>query len=108
MSVTCQVGAGSGRPGPLRARWLGRVRYRDALAVQRSLWADGTDDWLLLLEHRPVYTMGVRARPEHVLVDPVTVGAELERSNRGGDVTYHGPGQLVGYPIMAVPSAQHS
>ncbi len=94
--------------GPLRARWLGSVRYRDALALQRGLWADGTDDWLLLLEHRHVYTLGVRARPEHVLVDPVTVGAELVRSDRGGDVTYHGPGQLVGYPIMDVPTGPGS
>jgi lipoic acid synthetase len=88
----------------LRARWLGRVRYRDALALQHGLWSQGRDDWLLLLEHRSVYTMGVRARAEHVLVDPASVGAELERSDRGGDVTYHGPGQLVGYPIFSVPT----
>jgi lipoic acid synthetase len=94
--------------GPLRARWLGRVRYRDALALQRGLWAQGRDDWLLLLEHRPVYTMGVRARSEHILIEPGTVGAELERSDRGGDVTYHGPGQLVGYPIVSVPTAPGS
>jgi lipoic acid synthetase len=79
------------------------VRYQDALALQRGLWSTGSDDWLLLLEHRHVYTMGVRAKPEHVLVDPTEVGAELVRSNRGGDVTYHGPGQLVGYPILSVP-----
>ncbi|MGC8511701.1 MAG: lipoyl synthase [Acidimicrobiales bacterium] len=87
----------------LRVRWLGRVRYRDGLALQRGLWANGDDDWLLLMEHREVYTMGVRARPENLLVDPSTVGAELERVDRGGDVTYHGPGQLVGYPVMDVP-----
>jgi lipoic acid synthetase len=94
----------------LRVRWLGRVRYQDALAVQRALFHAGTantrttgDDWLLLLEHHPVYTMGVRARPEHVLVDPATVGAELVKADRGGDVTYHGPGQLTGYPILSVP-----
>jgi lipoic acid synthetase len=50
-----------------------------------------------------VYTLGVRAKDEHVLVDPASVGADLVRSDRGGDVTYHGPGQLVGYPIMSVP-----
>lgn len=88
---------------PLRVRWLGRVRYRDAWALQKGLWARGSDNWLLLLEHSPVYTLGVRARVEHVLVDPRSVGAELERVDRGGDVTYHGPGQLVGYPVMAVP-----
>jgi lipoic acid synthetase len=67
------------------------------------LWSEGPDDWLLLLEHPHVYTLGVRARDEHVLVDPESVGAELVRSDRGGDVTYHGPGQLVGYPIVSVP-----
>ncbi|HEX4865399.1 MAG TPA: lipoyl(octanoyl) transferase LipB, partial [Acidimicrobiales bacterium] len=87
----------------LRARWLGRVRYRDGLALQRGLWSQGVDDWLLLLEHPHVYTLGVRAKEEHVLVDPASVGAELVRSDRGGDVTYHGPGQLVGYPVFAVP-----
>ncbi len=104
----CDALGGADRPGPLRVRWLGRVRYSDALALQRGLWADGADDWLLLLEHRAVYTMGVRAKSEHVLVDPVSVGAEIVWSDRGGDVTYHGPGQLVGYPIMAVPTAPGS
>ena len=87
----------------LRTRWLGRVRYRDAHALQRGLWERSADDHLLLLEHPHVYTMGVRAKPEHVLVDPASVGAELLRTDRGGDVTYHGPGQLVGYPILSVP-----
>jgi lipoic acid synthetase len=87
----------------LRARWLGRVRYQDALALQLGLWSTGTDNWLLLQEHPHVYTLGVRARDEHMLVDPAAVGAELVRTNRGGDVTYHGPGQLVGYPIVSVP-----
>jgi lipoic acid synthetase len=88
----------------LRIRWLGRVRYQDALALQRALFRGGApDDWLLLLEHDPVFTMGVSARPEHVLVDPASVGAELVKADRGGDVTYHGPGQLTGYPIVSVP-----
>jgi lipoic acid synthetase len=87
----------------LRARWLGQVRYQDGLALQRGLWSSGRDDWLLLLEHPHVYTLGVRARDDNVLVDPATVGAELARSDRGGDVTYHGPGQLVGYPVLSVP-----
>ncbi len=86
----------------LRVRWLGRARYRDALVVQRALWARSPDDHLLLLEHPPVYTLGVRADPAHVLVDPASIGAEIERADRGGDVTYHGPGQLVGYPIITV------
>ena len=88
----------------LRARWLGRVRYDDAHALQRALFARAGDDYLLLLEHPHVYTLGVRARAEHVLVRPESVGAELVRADRGGDVTYHGPGQLVGYPIVSVPT----
>lgn len=89
--------------GPLRVRWLGRVRYRDALALQHALFHRSAEDHLLLLEHPHVYTLGVRARPEHVLHDLVALGAELVRADRGGDVTYHGPGQLVGYPIVSVP-----
>jgi lipoic acid synthetase len=91
----------------LRLRWLGsRVAYRDAHAFQRALWAagPGADDWLLLLEHAQVFTAGVRARPEHMLVDPADVGAELLWVDRGGDITYHGPGQLVGYPVASVAS----
>ena len=87
----------------LRVRWLGRVRYRDAHALQKAFFARSVDDHLLLLEHSHVYTLGVRAKSEHVLVDPTSVGAELVRTDRGGDVTYHGPGQLVGYPILSVP-----
>jgi len=87
----------------LRVRWLGRVRYRDAHALQRALHERSVDDHVLLLEHPHVYTMGVRAKREHVLVDPASVGAELVDTDRGGDVTYHGPGQLVGYPIVSVP-----
>lgn len=106
--TSCGADTARTSPGPLRARWLGKVRYQDALAVQRGLWSEGTDDWLLLLEHPHVYTLGVRAKTEHVLVDPAAVGAEMVRSDRGGDVTYHGPGQLVGYPIMSVPTAPGS
>jgi lipoic acid synthetase len=87
----------------LRVRWLGRVRYRDAHALQEALKKQRAAEYLLLLEHPHVYTLGVRARTEHVLVDPESVGAELVHADRGGDVTYHGPGQLVGYPIMNVP-----
>jgi lipoic acid synthetase len=86
-----------------RVRWLGRVRYRDAHAVMSAMWERGDDDALLLLEHPHVYTLGVRAKLEHVLVSPTDVGAELVKTDRGGDVTYHGPGQLVGYPITNVP-----
>ncbi len=84
----------------LRVRWLGRVPYRDAHATQHGLFAARDQDWLLLLEHPHVFTLGVRADPTHVLCDPAEVGAELISVDRGGDVTYHGPGQLVGYPIL--------
>ena len=86
---------------PLRVRWLGQVRYRDALALQRGLFSSA-DDYLLLLEHPHVFTLGVHADLAHVLVDPASVGADLVDADRGGDVTYHGPGQLVGYPILSV------
>jgi lipoic acid synthetase len=86
----------------LRIRWLGRVRYQDAYALQHGLWRTSPDDHLLLLEHPHVYTLGVRTDPAHLLVDPAAVGAEVARADRGGDVTYHGPGQLVGYPILTV------
>jgi lipoic acid synthetase len=99
----------------LRVRWLGRVRYRDAHVLQQALCTGGEGEYLLLLEHPHVYTLGVRAKAEHVLVDPESVGAELAQADRGGDVTYHGPGQLVGYPILnvrlgmgAVPAHVHA
>ncbi|MHB1598511.1 MAG: lipoyl synthase [Acidimicrobiales bacterium] len=91
------------RDTALRVRWLGRVRYDDALALQHALFHRSSEEHLLLLEHHHVYTLGVRAKAEHVLDDPASVGAQLARADRGGDVTYHGPGQLVGYPVVSVP-----
>src|SRR3954452_14724415 len=88
---------------PLRVRWLGTVPYRDAHALQHALFEHGRDDWLLLLEHPHVYTLGARADLANVLVPPADVGADLVKTDRGGDVTYHGPGQLVGYPVLSVP-----
>jgi lipoic acid synthetase len=67
------------------------------------LWQHGREDWLLLQEHPHVYTLGVRTDPANLLIDPAAVGAEVVRADRGGDITYHGPGQLVGYPVMSVP-----
>jgi lipoic acid synthetase len=87
----------------LRVRWLGRVPYRDAHALQSSLHAYGRDDYVLLLEHPHVFTLGVRGDPAHIQVDPASVGADVVRVDRGGDVTYHGPGQLVVYPVLNVP-----
>jgi len=90
----------------LRVRWLGRVPYREALAVQQALFDHGSEDHLLLLEHPHVFTHGPRADlATNVLVDPTSVDAELVSVKRGGDVTYHGPGQLVGYPIVNVPNS---
>jgi lipoic acid synthetase len=79
------------------------VPYREALDLQHALFESAASDHLLLLEHPPVYTLGVRASTEHILTPPASVGADLVRVDRGGDVTYHGPGQLVGYPILTLP-----
>jgi lipoyl(octanoyl) transferase len=88
-------------------RQLGRVDYREGLRLQSELVAarkaGRIPDTLLLLEHPPVYTLGRNAQRENLLVsDPflVQIGAELFETDRGGDITYHGPGQLVGYPIF--------
>lgn len=87
----------------LRVRGLGRVPYHQALAVQRALHAGSADDYVLVLEHPHTFTLGLRGDPAHILVDPAAVGAEVIRADRGGDVTYHGPGQLVVYPVVGVP-----
>lgn len=91
----------------LLACWLGRVPYEQAWSWQRALVAArraGTlPDVLLLLEHPPVYTLGRRGRAEHVLADAAEIaaaGAQVLWVDRGGDATFHGPGQLVGYPIL--------
>lgn len=87
--------------------WLGCRRYGAVAQLQEELRdriRDGRGrDTLLLLEHSPVITLGRHANPDHVRVTPAdlaTRGIEMHRSSRGGDVTYHGPGQLVGYPIF--------
>ncbi len=88
---------------PLRIRWLGRVRYQEALDLQHAIRDSRNGDYLLMLEHPPVYTLGVRTKPEHLLRGVESSGADVVRADRGGDVTYHGPGQLVGYPVLDVP-----
>ena len=92
---------------PLDVRRLGRVPYGDALELQNELVArrraGRISDTLLLLEHPHVITLGSGAHDENVLVTPeerAARGIELFETGRGGDVTYHGPGQLVGYPIL--------
>jgi len=89
---------------PLRIRWLGRVTYADAWALQKALVDRSPDNHLLLLEHPHVFTLGANATQANLLVEPEAVGAELHRVERGGDITYHGPGQLVGYPILSLMS----
>ena len=89
---------------PLQVRWLGRVPYREALAVQEAIFASGRGNHLLLLEHPHVFTHGPSADlSTNLLCDPSEVGADLVKVRRGGDVTYHGPGQLVGYPLLVLP-----
>ena len=87
----------------LRVRSLGTVPYHEAYALQHALATEAVDDYLLVLAHPHTYTLGAHADERNVLVDPAAVGAVLERTDRGGDVTYHGPGQLVAYPIVTVP-----
>jgi lipoic acid synthetase len=87
----------------LRIRSLGTVSYNEAFALQHALATGTEDDYLLVLQHPRVFTLGVHADRSHVLTDPASVGATLEQTDRGGDVTYHGPGQLVAYPIVSVP-----
>ncbi len=93
----------------LRVRWLGRVPYREALAVQQALFEHGHEQHLLLLEHDHVFTYGRHADlANNLRCDPQAVGADLVAIRRGGDITYHGPGQLVGYPILTLPHAKGS
>ncbi|NDC45320.1 MAG: lipoyl(octanoyl) transferase, partial [Actinobacteria bacterium] len=88
---------------PLHVRWLGRVAYREALALQEGIFAHGVDQHLLLCEHPHVFTYGPGADLEgNLRCKPAEVGAELVEVQRGGDITYHGPGQLVGYPILSL------
>lgn len=75
--------------------------YVEGWDLQQKLFA-GTDNHLLLLEHPPVYTMGRSGSQANMLVEAADVGATMEVVNRGGDVTFHGPGQIVGYPILNV------
>ncbi len=95
--------------GPIVASWLGRVDYHEALDLQKRLVAERAEgrigDQLLLLEHPRVLTLGRTADPSHIRAEPATLaarGIEVVRVERGGEVTYHGPGQLVAYPILAL------
>jgi lipoic acid synthetase len=90
----------------LRVRWIGRVAYREVLALQTALFEHGQEQHLLLLEHPHVFTYGPRAElDKNLKCDPSEVGADFVAVKRGGDITYHGPGQLVGYPILNLENA---
>src|SRR5437867_10858812 len=91
----------------VRVAWLGRIGYREAWTLQKRLAAARADgeipDTLLLLEHDAVLTLGRQADESHVLASRRELGRrgiEVIRVERGGEVTYHGPGQLVAYPIL--------
>lgn len=104
----------------VRFRDLDRIDYKEAWDLQEKLFKEildqkvanrqlvneeqvRTEDHLLFCEHPPVYTMGKSGKLEHLLADEAElerIGAKYYRINRGGDITYHGPGQLVGYPIL--------
>ncbi len=94
------------RPGKL-VRFPDPIFYPDAWALQQRLHAErlrgNHPDVLLLLEHQPVYTLGRRTQPAHLGKGEQALhrtGASIQPVNRGGSITYHGPGQLVGYPIL--------
>jgi lipoate-protein ligase B len=100
---------------PLVVRRLGLVPYVEAWELQKRMVAariaGEAPDTLLLLEHPPVYTLGRNSLEEHILVSPEELarrGASVERIERGGEVTYHGPGQLVAYPIIKLEGAERS
>jgi lipoyl(octanoyl) transferase len=93
----------------VEVHWLGTIPYAEGIDLQKRLVeqrkTDAIPDQLLLLEHPPVITLGVKTRDDrsHIVANAETLreeGVEVVESGRGGDVTYHGPGQLVGYPII--------
>lgn len=92
----------------LNIRDLGVINYLKAYDIQENLLeqvGEGLDDQLLLLEHPKVITMGINAKSENILLPDETLkdmGFDIVRTRRGGDVTYHGPGQLVGYTIFNI------
>lgn len=90
--------------------WLGRVEYAEAWDLQKRLArerAEGTrPDTLLLLEHPPVYTTGKRDATSNLRLPEQMLGAPLVQTDRGGDITFHGPGQLIAYPVMDLREAR--
>jgi lipoyl(octanoyl) transferase len=92
-----------------RYAWLGSVDYIEAWRLQQALGEararQAIPDTLLLLEHPSTYTLGRRGREDHLLADRqvlVRQGISIHHTDRGGDITYHGPGQLIGYPVLSL------
>jgi lipoyl(octanoyl) transferase len=100
--------------GPLTVVDWGRTAYAEGLRRQEALVArriaGEIGDTLVFTEHDPVFTVGLRQGADaHLVWDPAQLereGVELARTNRGGDITYHGPGQIVGYPVVSLASRQ--
>src|SRR5664280_447265 len=86
----------------LRRRHLGRITFAEANDFQRALLASH-NDYVLLFEHPPTYTKGIRTLDEHFLVPPESLDAVVIDADRGGDVTYHAPGQVVAWAVVTVP-----
>jgi lipoyl(octanoyl) transferase len=90
----------------IAVRWLGRVEYAEGLGLQAAAarrCAETGEETLLLLEHDPVFTLGRNASRRDILFTPercAELGIAIHEADRGGKITYHGPGQLVGYPIL--------
>ncbi|MFC4599162.1 lipoyl(octanoyl) transferase LipB [Cohnella hongkongensis] len=96
----------------LNMEWLSRLNYGDAWELQKKLVKEidrqERSESLLLLEHSPTYTIGTDRHPEHLLYGKEELarrGIEVYEIDRGGDITYHGPGQLVGYPLLYLDAA---
>lgn len=90
----------------LNVIYAGRMSYKDALELQlktqKERMEGKIEDTLILLEHNPVITTGRRDQSHNIFVDPKKVGAEFVKTSRGGEVTYHGPGQIVGYLFINI------
>lgn len=113
--MTAHLSTAGSMRAPLEVHLHGIVPYAEALDWQRRLHAarlaGEIPDTLLLMQHPPVYTLGRRSDPRHILMGDGFLraqGATVERNERGGEVTFHGPGQLMAYPIIALREQERS